>query len=47
MTKRAKAWALDGHGRRVAAVTGEPVAEGTRFVFGARYKTLWYEVVAE
>lgn len=46
-TPHAKAWALDGHGRRSTSVPAEQTAKGTQFVFGPRYKTLWYEVEIE
>ncbi len=46
-TSRATAWALDGRGRRVALVPGQTDSDSTRFAFGPRYKTLWYEVATE
>jgi hypothetical protein len=46
-TTHAKAWALDGHGRRMASIPGEITGESSRFSFGPRYKTLWYEMVTE
>ena len=46
-TRRAEAWALDGHGRRVAPVPAEADAGGVHFAFGPRYKTLWYEIATE
>ncbi len=46
-TKRATAWPLDSHGRRLASINGEAGAEGFRFAFGPRHKTLWYEIVVE
>lgn len=44
-TGHASAWALDSRGNRMAPVATEQVAEGIRFAFGPRYKTLWYEIV--
>ncbi len=46
-TTRAQAWALDGHGRRAAAIPCESGAETARFSFGPRYQTLWYEIVTQ
>jgi hypothetical protein len=46
-TKRATAWPLDDHGRRLAPVSGQSNAEGVRFTFGPRYKTLWYEIATQ
>ena len=46
-TKRATAWALDGHGRRMASVPAEAEAAGVRSTFGPRYKTLWYEIATQ
>jgi muconolactone delta-isomerase len=46
-TRRATAWALDGRGRRSAAVPGTATAGGVRFTFGPAYKTLWYEIATE
>jgi len=46
-TKRATAWPLDSHGRRLAAIKAEAGGDGARFIFGPRYKTLWYEVATE
>lgn len=44
---QAKAWTLDGHGRRAASIHAERVADGSRFVLGPGYKTLWYEIKIE
>jgi len=46
-TKRATAWPLDSHGRRLAPINGEVVPGGVRFVFSSRFKTLWYEIAPE
>ena len=46
-TKHATAWPLDSRGRRLDPITGEAVPGGVRFVFGSRYKTLWYEIAVE
>lgn len=43
-TKKASAWPLDPHGRRLAPIAATAVADGMRFDFDARYKTLWYEI---
>jgi len=42
--KQARAWALDGRGRRVAEVPAVAQAQGVQFRFGPQYKTLWYEI---
>jgi len=46
-TKRASAWPLDSHGRRLDQINGDVTASGVRFVLDSRYKTLWYEIVPE
>ena len=46
-TKQATAWALDGRGRRVEPVPAAADADGVRFTFGPRYKTLWYEIATQ
>ena len=46
-TQHATAWPLDSHGRRLDPIRGETAADGTRFVFDSRYKTLWYEIAPE
>jgi hypothetical protein len=43
-TRHATAWPLDSRGRRLASLSGASGAEGVRFSFGPRYKTLWYEI---
>jgi hypothetical protein len=45
--KHAKAWALDPHGRRGAAVSGAATTDGIQFVFGPEQRTLWYEIDIE
>ena len=45
--KHATAWPLDTHGRRLAPLSGEACAEGVKFTFGPRYKTLWYEIATQ
>jgi hypothetical protein len=45
--KHAAAWPLDAAGRRLAPLAGEAVDNGVRFLFDARYKTLWYEIAVE
>jgi hypothetical protein len=45
--KHATAWPLDSHGRRLAPVNGEITADGVRFAFDSRCKTLWYEIAVE
>ena len=45
--KHAKAWALDPHGRRGAAVSGAATADGVQFTFGPEQRTLWYEIEVE
>jgi hypothetical protein len=46
-TTHARAWALDGHGRRAASIPCQSAAGAARFSFGPRYKTLWYEIVTQ
>jgi hypothetical protein len=46
-TKRIRAWALDGQGRRTQEVAAEHRGQGACLRLGPQFKTLWYEVVVE
>jgi hypothetical protein len=45
--KAARVYALDGNGARAGEVPAQLAADNLSFDIGPRFKTLWYEIVAE
>ena len=40
-------YALDGRGQRRQEVPTQTIGQATSFSIGPKYKTLWYEIVAQ